>query len=260
MAGNIPLVGFHDFLSVLITGNNVLAKLSHNDKNVLPVISQFLKEIDSNFNNKISFTDEKLENFDAIIATGSNNSAKYFDYYFRKYPNIIRKNRSSVAYISGEEKDEDLILLGNDLFDYYGLGCRNVSKIFIPDNYKIENFFDLLRPWKMLIDKSKYYNNYTYHKAIFLLNSDKFFDTEFALFIERSSIQSPLAVYNYERYKSLDDVKRYLDQFSESIQCVVGAKNNLFTTIPFGKSQKPELWDYADGVDTIIFLLSITQN
>lgn len=260
MAGNIPLVGFHDFLSVLISGNKVLAKLSHNDKNVLPIIANILKEINSDFNNKIEFTEERLNDFDAIIATGSNNSAKYFEFYFDKYPNIIRKSRNSIAVLTGDETENELKLLGLDLFDFFGLGCRNVSKIYIPENYKIENLFDLLKPWITLIDNNKYFNNYTYHKAIFLMNSNLFFDTEYALFIENKAIATPVSVYNFERYHSLENVKVDLETNAETIQCVVGLENKLFKTIPFGKSQSPMLGDYADNVDTMEFLKKLIIN
>ncbi|MEI7595095.1 MAG: acyl-CoA reductase [Bacteroidota bacterium] len=259
MAGNIPLVGFHDFLCILITGNTILTKLSHNDKYVLPAIAKIITELNNDFENKILFAEEKLENFEAIIATGSNNSAQYFEYYFKKYPNIIRKSRNSVAVLTGKETENELILLGSDLFDFFGMGCRNVSKIYIPQNYKIETFFDLLTPWKHLIDNNKYYNNYTYHKAIFLLNSDVFFDLEYALFIESASFSSPVAVYNFERYETLEKVQSNLTTNAEAIQCVVGLENQLFKTVPFGKSQAPELWDYADNVDTVKFILSVNS-
>ncbi|AFL82230.1 NAD-dependent aldehyde dehydrogenase [Aequorivita sublithincola DSM 14238] len=256
MAGNIPLVGFHDFLSVLITGNKVLAKLSSNDKTLLPFLAKQLISIEPEFKNYIELTEGRLKDFDAVIATGSNNTARYFDYYFGKYPNIIRKNRNSVAVLTGNETKEDLKNLADDIFTYFGLGCRNVSKIYIPEDYDFEPFFKGMFSWKEIIHNHKYINNYDYNKAVYLMDSFPLLDNEFMLLKEDSGFSSPISVVFFERYTSKYAVKKMLEAQSENIQCLV-TKAGLPNEIPFGKAQNPELWDYADGVDTVDFLLKI---
>lgn len=253
MAGNIPLVGFHDFLSVLISGHKVLAKLSSNDKTLLPFLANYLTEIEPEFKDYIEFTDGKLQDFDAVIATGSNNTARYFDYYFGKYPSIIRKNRNSIAILTGNETEAELKNLGDDIFRYFGLGCRNVSKLYVPENYDFEKFFKAMYSWKEIIHNHKYINNYDYNKAVYLMDSLPLLDNEFLLLKEDSGFSSPISVVFYEKYASLENLSSELIEHSENIQCVVsnaGWKN----VIPFGKAQNPELWDYADGVDTVDFL------
>ncbi|MDC8001746.1 acyl-CoA reductase [Aequorivita todarodis] len=256
MAGNIPLVGFHDFLSVLITGNKVLAKLSSNDKTLLPFLADYLISVEPEFENYIEFTEGRLESFDVVIATGSNNTARYFEYYFGKYPNIIRKNRNSVAVLTGNESEEELKSLADDIFRYFGLGCRNVSKIFIPENYDFEPFFKGMFSWKEIIHNHKYINNYDYNKAVYLMDSFPLLDNEFMLLKEDTGFSSPISVVFYEKYTSKYAVKKRLEAEAENIQCLV-TKAGLPNEIPFGKSQNPELWDYADGVDTVDFLLKL---
>jgi len=257
MAGNIPLVGFHDFLSVLITGNKVLAKLSSNDKTLLPFLSEKLIEIEPEFKNYIEFTEDKLENFDAVIATGSNNTSKYFEYYFGKYPNIIRKNRNSVAVLSGNETEEELTQLADDIFQYFGLGCRNVSKLYVPENYNFEKFFKAMFSWKEIIHNHKYINNYDYNKAVYLMDSFPLLDNEFILLKEDKGFSSPISVVFYEEYSSFENLSNELKEQAENIQCIV-SKAGIKNEIPFGKAQNPELWEYADGVDTVAFLLKLT--
>jgi hypothetical protein len=256
MAGNVPLVGFHDFLSVLISGHKVLAKLSSNDKQLLPYLTGQLLVIEPGFQEFISFTEEKLENFDAVIATGSNNTARYFDYYFGKYPNIIRKNRNSVAVLNGTESAEQLEALANDIFRFFGLGCRNVSKLFIPKDYNFDNFFKAMFTWKHVINDHKYINNYDYNKAVYLMSLLPVLDNEFLLLKEDSGYSSPISVVFYEYYEDTEILRQKLDENSESIQCVV-ADGGIVAAIPFGKTQSPQLWDYADGVDTLDFLLKL---
>ena len=194
LAGNIPLVGFHDLLSVLISGNRVIAKLSSNDKLLLPYLTKYLIAIEPEFDGKIVFTEERLEKFNAVIATGSNNTARYFEYYFGKYPNIIRKNRNSVAVLSGKETSEELKSLSNDIFRYFGLGCRNVSKIFIPKDYNFDAFFNAMFIWKEVINDNKYINNYDYNKAVYLMSNIKLLDNEFMLLKEDTGFSSPISV------------------------------------------------------------------
>lgn len=258
MAGNVPLVGFHDFLSVLITGNKVLAKLSSNDKTLIPFLAEKLISIEPEFKNYIEFTEGRLNNFDAVIATGSNNTSRYFDYYFGKYPNIIRKNRNSVAILTGNETDEDLSLLADDIFQYFGLGCRNVSKLYVPEGYNFEKFFKAIYGWKEIIHNHKYINNYDYNKAVYLMDSFPLLDNEFLLLKEDAGFSSPIAVLFYETYTSLSDLKNTLEAHSENLQCVV-SKENVSNGVAFGKTQSPELWDYADGVDTVRFLLNLPR-
>lgn len=256
LAGNIPMVGFHDILSVLMSGNKALIKLSSNDALLIPVLLNYLSTVEPEFKNRYEITKNKLENFDAVIATGSNNTARYFDYYFGKYPNIIRKNRNSVAILNGNESKEDLMALGEDIFRYYGLGCRNVSKLFVPKGYNFDNFFEGMFAYKDIIDDDKYANNYDYNKAVFLMSNFKLLDNGFLTIKEDVSYSSPISSVFYEFYDDVNDIKERLNADKEKIQCVV---SNQITenSLPFGSTQKPELWDYADNVDTIDFLLSL---
>ena len=252
MAGNIPLVGFHDFLSVLITGHKVQAKLSTNDKRLLPFLAQYLCALAPEFKNYISFTKEKLSDFDAVIATGSNNTATYFEHYFGKYPHIIRKNRNAVAIITGAESPQEMEALADDVYRYFGLGCRNVSKVYLPEDYNLDHFFNGMFSWKEVINNHKYINNYDYNKAVYLMSDIKLFDNEFMLLKEDTGFSSPISVVFYERYKELSKVREQLEIQKDQIQCIVSKED-----IPFGVAQTPNLWDYADGVDTIKFLISL---
>ena len=256
LAGNIPLVGFHDFLSVLISGHNVLIKTSSNDQFLLPFLAKYIITIEPEFANKITFVEGKLENFDAVIATGSNNTARYFDYYFRGKPNIIRKNRNSVAVLNGEETKEQLEALGEDIFRYFGLGCRNVSKLFVPKGYSFNAFFGAIFKYQDIIHYEKYANNYDYNKAVFLMSNFKLLDNGFLTIKEDNSYTSPISSVFYEYYDSIEDLQIRLQSESEQIQCIVS--NNLVdNSINFGQTQKPNLWDYADNVDTLSFLMKI---
>ena len=256
-AGNIPLVGFHDFLSVLISGNIFVGKLSSKDDKLLPNVIDLLIEIEPKFKNYIFISENKLENFDAVIATGSNNSARYFEYYFGKYPHIIRKNRNSVAVITGNETTVDLQLLADDIFLYFGLGCRSVSKLFLPDGYNLDNIFRNSLKYKEVINHNKYANNYDYNRAIYLLNLTEFKDNGIMLMKEDINMASPISVVYFENYSKLETIKQRLDIEKDNIQCIVADKTVINEAIPFGESQKPQLWDYADNVDTINFLLNI---
>jgi hypothetical protein len=256
LAGNIPLVGFHDFLSVLISGHHVLVKTSSNDQHLLPFLAEYLIAIEPKFKNKISFVEGNLENFDAIIATGSNNTSRYFEYYFKDKPSIIRKSRNSVAVLDGSESKEQMIALGEDIFRYFGLGCRNVSKLFVPKNYNFDTFFNGMFPHQDIIKYDKYSNNYDYNKAVFLMSNFKLLDNEFLTIKEDMGYASPISSVFYEYYNDLEEVKKRLVNEKDQIQCIVS--NNLIpNSIPFGTTQKPELWDYADDVDTVEFLLSL---
>ncbi len=250
MAGNVPLVGFHDYLSVLITGNNLIAKTSARDPELIHFINNLLCRANPGFSGKVKFTDSTLTGFDAIIATGSDNSSRYFEFYFGKYPNIIRKNRNSIAIIEGDESEDDLQSLGRDIFSYFGLGCRNISKIFVPDEY---DFSLMVRNWENysgVITNHRYANNYDFNKAVYLVNKEIFNDTGYLLLKENIGISSPVAVVYYEYYNSPEKILQVTETYREKIQCIVGNKY-----IPFGKAQFPELWDYADGIDIIELIL-----
>jgi Acyl-CoA reductase (LuxC) len=256
LAGNIPLVGFHDLLSVLISGHTVLIKTSSNDQHLLPFLTKYLLSIEPKLEKYISFIDGKLENFDAVIATGSNNTARYFEYYFKNKPSIIRKNRNSVAVLNGQETTQDLENLGEDIFRYFGLGCRNVSKLFVPKGYDFTTFFEAIFKYQDIIHYEKYANNYDYNKAVFLMSNFKLLDNGFLTIKEDSSYSSPISSVFYEFYENLENIQTRLEQENDQIQCIVS--NNLVkNSIPFGSTQKPKLWDYADNVDTLKFLKSL---
>ncbi|MEY2670580.1 MAG: hypothetical protein RLZZ577_896 [Bacteroidota bacterium] len=256
LAGNIPLVGFHDFISVLISGHNVLVKTSSNDQHLLPFLAKYLITLEPQLAQKITFVEGKLENFDAVIATGSNNTARYFEYYFKDKPSIIRKNRNSVAVLNGQETKEQLIALGEDIFRYFGLGCRNVSKLFVPKGYSFDAFFEAIFEYQDVIHYEKYANNYDYNKAVFLMSNYKLLDNGFLTLKEDSSHASPISSVFYEYYDSLAEIEKRLKNEAETIQCIVS--NNLVqNSITFGQTQRPQLWDYADHVDTISFSLTI---
>lgn len=257
MAGNIPLVGFHDFLCVLITGNKFIGKLSQNDRFLLPAIAGMLKAIDIRYENFISFTEDKLKDFDAVIATGSTNTSRYFEYYFGKYPHIIRKNRNSIAVLIGDETEEQLCLLADDMFSYFGLGCRSVSKIFVPEKYDFQKLIRTMHAYSYLSNHNKFRNNYDYYKTIFIMNQQKFIDGGFFILNEDTSLHSPVSVINYEYYSDIEKVKSFINEYDDKIQCVVESFPSTSTILSFGRAQHPELWDYADNIDTLSFLFNL---
>ena len=256
LVGNIPLVGFHDFLSVLISGHDVLVKTSSSDQHLLKFLAKYLITIQPELNSKITFVEGKLEGFDAVIATGSNNTARYFEYYFKDKPSIIRKNRNSVAVLNGTETHEELVGLGEDIFRYFGLGCRNVSKLFVPKDYNFEAFFKAMFEYSEIIQYEKYANNYDYNKAVFLMSNFQLLDNEFLTIKEDTSYSSPISSVFYEFYDSLEEVKSRLINDADQIQCIV-SKDLIENSIVFGQTQQPKLWDYADNVDTLAFLSKI---
>lgn len=256
MAGNIPLVGLHDLICVLITGNKALVKVSEDDATLMKWVMDELIRIEPAFESYIELSATRLPaGFDAVIATGSNNTNRYFEYYFREKRSLLRGNRNSVAILSGKETPEDLHKLGLDIFTYFGLGCRNVSKLYVPQEYDVTAFLDGIESFNEIINHHKYSNNYTYHKAILLMNLTPHLDNNFLLLKEDERIASPLGMLYYERYHSLETLQETLNQKQAEIQCVV-SKMAFNGAIPLGKAQQPELWDYADGVDTIAFLLN----
>ncbi|MGB4775888.1 MAG: acyl-CoA reductase [Daejeonella sp.] len=258
LAGNIPMVGFHDIICVLASGNKALIKLSSQDNQLIPYILKLLVEIEPDFQNQIQYI-EKLKDFDAVIATGSNNTSRYFEYYFNKVPNIIRKNRNSIAVLNGRETKKQLKALGHDIFDYFGLGCRNVSKLYVPQGYNFNTFFEAIEEFKSIADHHKYNNNYDYNKSIFLVNGDKHLDNGFLLLKQDERLASPLAVLYYEEYADINSIEQMLTDQTGQLQCVATEILLLKSEniVDFGKTQQPELWDYADGVNTMEFLSAL---
>lgn len=254
LAGNIPLVGFHDILAVLLTGNRALVKCASNDQVLLPYLVQKLESLDPGLSGRIAFTDGRLGAFDAVIATGSNNTSRYFEYYFSKKPHIIRKNRHGAAVLTGRESAEELKGLAADVFLYFGMGCRSVSKLFVPEGYDFDPVFESFYAFKSHIDHHKYANNYDYNKAVYLMGGSQMLDNGFLLLKEDPSFGSPIGTLFYEIYPAPDALKTRLKATEESLQCVV-AGDWLQGAIPFGRAQYPDLWTYADGVDTVDFLL-----
>jgi hypothetical protein len=253
LAGNLPLVGFHDVLAVLITGHHAIIKPSSQDEVLLNFILKVFTEIEPQLKEQIYIT-ERLKNIDAVIATGSNNTSRYFDAYFGKYPHIIRRNRTSVGIISGKESKEELLAFYQDMFSFFGLGCRNVSKIYIPKGYDPTILMQLEDPFQEQINHHKYLNNYEYNKSIYLVNGVPHFDNGHFLLKEDSGLHSPLSVIYYEYYENVERLKDTLNAQRDSIQCIVSSDQRIPSAVSPGKAQYPELSDYADNVNTLEFL------
>jgi hypothetical protein len=253
LAGNIPFVGMHDILSVLLCGYRAKIKLSSKDEYFFPYLHKKLKEANQGFHDKMIFA-ERLKDFDAIIATGSNNSARYFEHYFGKYPHIIRKNRTSIAVLTGNESEGEMTALGKDVFYYFGLGCRNVSKLYLPSGFEPQILFKIWDKFNYVIDNNKYKNNYDYNRALMLLNQVPHFANDFFFLTENQNLFSPLAILYFEYYTSKNDLEQKLNPLGENVQCIVAkADGNTL----FGQTQFPELSDYADKADTMKFLMEI---
>ncbi|MBS1654567.1 MAG: acyl-CoA reductase [Bacteroidetes bacterium] len=250
MAGNIPLVGFHDFLCIYLSGHDAVIKTSSKDDTLIKHIVSKLTEWDAEIGEQIQFA-AMLKGCDAYIATGSNNSSRYFEYYFGKYPHIIRKNRTSVAILSGNETMEQLELLADDVFLYFGLGCRNISKIYVPTAYDFIPLLQAFKKYNYLAEHNKYKNNYDYNLALHILNNKYYMSNEAILLIEDESVFSPISQLNYQFYTDPNKIEAEL-KANENIQCIVSTDN-----IPFGQAQCPGITDYADGVDTLKFLTKL---
>lgn len=253
MAGNIPLVGFHDLLCVFVAGDQARIKLSSDDQQLLPALIQLMSDIDADLVNYIKIEEGYLKGVDRVIATGSNNTSRYFDYYFRNIPRIIRKSRTSIAVLESGDDAEVFSQLSEDVFTYFGLGCRSVSKIFIPKEFDLTNFITELRKTKDIEDHQKYLNNLEYHKSVLLINNTPFLDGGFFLLKEDEGLFSPISVLYYQRYQDILEVDQYIKEHQEDIQCVVNSRNRY--GVLTGESQSPKLWDYADGMDVMQFLL-----
>ena len=256
MAGNIPAVGFHDLLCILVSGHKACAKLSSTDRVLIKWLSDELIQIQPEFASRISF-EEMLKGKDAYIATGSDNSSRYFEYYFGKYPSIIRKNRTSIAILNGTEETRDYQALGHDIFQYFGLGCRNVSKLYLKNKEQLQDFLKAIEGFHFLTSHHKYLNNYEYNKAIYLVNGETHLDNGFLLLKENGQLVSPIAVLYFEYYTDLDELAEKLAPYHDKIQCVVSKEAWYPGSVPFGQAQFPFLSDYADHVDTLAFLLEL---
>lgn len=249
MAGNIPLVGFHDFLCVILSGNSAICKMSSDDKTLLPAFTSVLCHFLPELKERIVLSSGKIGEIDAVIATGSNNSHLYFEQYFGKYPHIFRKNRTSIAILDGNESESEITALGKDIFSYFGLGCRNVSHLLVPEGYDFVPFFKGIFPHGDIINHFKYGNNYDYNKVVYLMNQLPLLDNNFVLLRESEDLHSPLAMIHYHFYKDENDIQNYLELHEASIQVVIGKGKT-----PFGTAQSPALTDYADNVDTMQWL------
>ncbi len=256
MAGNIPLVGFHDLLSILITGHKALVKLSSDDVKLIPLLCEYLIMVAPAFKPLIEFTEGKLQDFDAVIATGSNNTARYFEHYFKDKTSIIRKNRNSVAVLTGGETKEQLSALGEDIFRYYGLGCRSVSKLLVPRGYVFDEFYKSIFKFQNILKHEKYTNNYDYNKAVYLMSSFKLLDNGFLMIKEDESYSSPISSVFFEYYDNYEDLKLLFKDKQADLQCIVNFPEST-KNVDFGKTQYPNLQDYADEIDTVAFLLKI---
>ncbi|MFC6997539.1 acyl-CoA reductase [Rufibacter roseus] len=256
MAGNIPAVGFHDALCILLSGHILQAKPSSDDPFLLPHLLSKLVEIEPAFQEQIQLV-QMLKESDAIIATGSDNTARYFEYYFAKRPHIIRKNRTSIAVLTGEETQEELAALGDDILRYYGLGCRNVAKAYVPEGYDFTPFFEAIEYKKEVVNHHKYQNNYDYNKSIFLVNAVPHLDNGFLMVTESQQLVSPISVLFYETYTDEQDLREKVAGVQEKLQCIVSKNADWENSFSFGQAQCPAVSDYADGVDTMEFLLKL---
>tara|TARA_B110000116_G_scaffold32933_1_gene25055 strand:- start:1139 stop:2185 length:1047 start_codon:yes stop_codon:yes gene_type:complete len=256
MAGNLPLVGFHDLLCGLIMNFHCIVKLSSDDKILIPFIVEYLDSIVPGIKNQVKFTTNPIKDFNGVIATGSNNSFKYFEYYFGNYPNLLRKTRHSIAILDGKETEMDLKKLGNDIFTYFGMGCRSVSKLLVPKGYDFDLLFNALFDFKEIINHNKYVNNYDYNKAVYLMSEQKFIENGFIILKEDEKLGSPIGCLFFEYYENPKDLNAYISDIKDSLQCVVSNLNILNST-SFGSSQSPKIDDYADNTNTLDFLLKI---
>ena len=259
MAGNVPAVGFHDALCVLISGHHLIAKLSSDDQVLMQFLLNKLIEIEPTWANRITIA-ERLNAADAYIATGSDNTARYFEYYFAKKPHLIRRNRTSVAVLTGKETNTELAALGQDILQYFGLGCRNVSKLFVPLNYDFSPFYEAIEPLADTYrNHHKYFNNYEYNRSVLLINREPHLDNNFLMLRESDALVSPISVLFFEYYENKPALAKRLTAQAEKIQCVVAGSVEWEGSVPFGQAQSPTLTDYADGVDTMAFLGSLEK-
>lgn len=260
-AGNIPAVGFHDMLCVLLSGNKLLCKLSSQDKDLLPAIAELLIEEEADLKDYIEFAEDRIKDFDAVIATGSNNTRRYFDYYFGSYPNIIRHSRSSIGVIADEKQANstpiNYSLLMDDILTHKGLGCRNISKLYVPVGFDFKPLIEASKEYEYLLDHNKYRNNYDYYKTIYIMNNVKFIDSGVLSILESISLFSNVSILHFEYYQDIEDVIKAIEIEKENIQCVVSNTRLITNSVEIGQAQNPKLNEFADNVDTMKFLNSI---
>ncbi|MBK9175403.1 MAG: acyl-CoA reductase [Flavobacteriales bacterium] len=253
LAGNVPLVGLHDVISVWLSGHNARIKCSSQEPDLIPALVRVLDHFLPGTGARFVFVQDRLGEVEAVVATGSNNTARHFEHYFRHLPRIVRKNRVSVAVLTGQETEEELAALGDDVFRYFGLGCRNVSKLLLPRDFDVDRVFKAFFPWKDIIHHNKYANNYDYTRALWLLDRVPFLENGFLLLKEDAALASPVTALFYERYDDIREADAFIAEHRDRIQCVVGREQE----VGFGRAQHPALWDYADGTDTMSFLLEM---
>lgn len=256
-AGNIPLVGFHDFLCILLSGNTAVIKLSGDDRHLLPALARILCDEDPRWEQQIVFESSTLQGFDAIIATGSNNTSRYFEYYFSQYPHIIRHHRNSAGVLTGEESQETLSGFIHDMLCYFGLGCRNISAIYLPDGYDFSNLVTLLHDHGHLLDHHKYRNNYDYNRSLMIMNGENFFEAGPLLLKEDRALASRIAMLHYSFYQDISGAEQALRLSENDIQCIVSEIDLGFPTVKPGTTQDPSWSDYPDHVDVMRFLINI---
>ncbi|GCD77299.1 acyl-CoA reductase [Thermaurantimonas aggregans] len=254
-AGNIPFVGIHDLLCVYLSGHNAVLKTSSDDPVLTKWMISMLAEIDRSVAERFRFV-ERIESIDAVIATGSNNSARYFEYYFGKYPNIIRKNRNSIAIVTVDTTDDQLRRLADDVFQYFGLGCRSVSKLYLPEGFDLQRIFGAFYDWRHIIQHHRYASNYDYNRVVYLMSKEPILENGFFILRQNQALATPVSVVHYEYYSSYDVLASTIHQLREQIQCIVGAEKSLCTD-DYGRAQWPAIDSYADGVDTMQFLLQL---
>ncbi len=257
MAGNIPLVGMHDMITVLLSGHKALIKTSSKDNVLIKFIADFLIKETPSLKEKICITDDFFTDVDAVIATGSNNTARYFDYYFKNIPHIIRRNRNGVAVLDGNESNDQLQQLAKDVFFHFGLGCRNVSKIYLPSDMDEKRIMNNMETFRYFTEHNKYMNNYLYNKTLLLMGQQAFLDNDFLLFREHTDITSPVAVLYYERYNNIQNLCSQLEKYKDNLQCITSENTDIENAIRFGETQNPDLTTYADNIDTMKFLLNL---
>ena len=255
MAGNVPFVGFHDLMCVLLSGHRAKVKIASDDAGLTPALIALLSHFAPDLDDQVELIPGKLGDVDAIIATGSNNTARYFEHYFGKLPRIVRKGRTSVAVLDGSETEAELAALGEDVFRYFGLGCRNVGKLFIPKDFDLDRLFGAFFPWKEIVNHNKYANNYDYNRAVWMLDRAPIMENGFLVMKEEQALNSPVAALYYERYTDASAVEARLKEEAENLQCIVGHGH-----LPFGSGQFPGPGDYADNVDTLEFLMGLDHS
>ena len=254
MAGNLPLVGFHDFLVTMASGSRAQIKLSGKDR-LLPALFEMLCEINPYWRARVAFTEHLPENIDLLIATGGEEASKFFKSEYDEIPKIVRSSRSSIAILKGDETIDELRRLSDDIFLYYGMGCRSVSTLLVPFGYTFELLIEAFKNKENAITSEDYLSAYRYQKALAAMNKSGYSDGGFYILREHSSFPPPMGVLNVLTYRNVDQINEFIDSNKLHLQCVVNRKFNN-SNIEFGEAQYPSLDEYADGVNSLEFLLN----